>query len=279
MRRFLILVVLAASSSMGSAAAAAQDSSPAYTFAVVPQRMPTEVAREWAPIVRAVAERTGLRLAFQTAPDIPEFERRLQAGLYDFALMNPYHYVSVAGPGGFRALVRERAGPLVGVIVARAVDGPATLRDLSGQPIAFPAPAAFAASILTQLELVAAGVVCEPRYVRSHDSVYLSVAQGRFVAGGGVEATFDAVAPEIRAQLRVLHRTAPFKPHPLAAHARVGAETAGKVENAMLSLETTAPELLRNAHWAGVELARDADYDPVRRLVELQPVAPFAAQR
>ncbi|MFT7672206.1 MAG: ABC-type phosphate/phosphonate transport system substrate-binding protein [Gammaproteobacteria bacterium] len=34
----------------------------------------------------------GFKVNFKTAPNIPTFKKRLAAGEYGFAYMNPYHY-------------------------------------------------------------------------------------------------------------------------------------------------------------------------------------------
>ena len=84
--------------------------------------------------------------------------------------------------------------------------------------MAFPAPTAFAATILTQADLAANQVSFTPSYVSSHDSVYRSVAKGIYPAGGGVVRTFNNVAEEVRKQLRILWITKGYTPHAIAIH-------------------------------------------------------------
>ena len=56
--------------------------------------------------------------------------------------------------------------------------------------LAFPAPAAFAATIIPQATLHQQGIAFTSQYVSSHDSVYLSVAKGLCKAGRRCPATF-----------------------------------------------------------------------------------------
>ena len=264
-RRALCLAAVALAGRPGRALAAP---SADLTFGVVPQQSATALARAWIPLLQEVAARGGVRLAFRTAPNIPTFEARLQAGEFDLAYMNPYHYTVFSRSPGYRAFAKERGRRLVGIIVVRK-DSPVTdLRQLEGQVVAFPAPAAFAASILTRAEFARQGVRIDARFVASHDSAYLGVARGLFAAGGGVRRTLEAIDPEVGAQLRVLSSTPAYVPHAFAAHPRVGADALARVLAAMRGLadDDRGRELLKPLSFAGVDPAQDGEWDEIRRL-------------
>ncbi len=159
-----------------AAAVAAQ-----FSFGVVPQHA-SELAYLWTPILSYLGEKTSLKLEFRTAKDIPTFERRLAAGEYDFAYMNPYHYVVFHDLAGYQALAKEKERKLVGLIVIRKNSPFHKIAELNGTELALPAPGAFAASILPLAALRSKGIFVKPRFVSSHDSVYLSVAKGFFSA-------------------------------------------------------------------------------------------------
>lgn len=128
----------------------AQDSNPPDTpkptliFGVVPQQSATQLAKLWPPILAALSENANYQLQFATAPDIPTFERRLKAGEYDIAYMNPYHYVVFHDSPGYLALAREKDKKLKGLLVVRKDSPIKSLAQLEGKTLAFPAPAAFA---------------------------------------------------------------------------------------------------------------------------------------
>ena len=65
--------------------------------------------------------------------------------------------------------------------------------------------------------MAARGIRFEPSYVSSHDSVYLAVYRGLYLAGGGVMRTFLNAPPEVRDQLRILWTTEGYTPHAVAA--------------------------------------------------------------
>lgn len=240
----------------------------ALTVGVVPQQAASKLATLWGPIMKYLGEQTGDRFVFKTAPNIPEFERRVLAGEYDIAYMNPYHFTVFSRKPGYRAIARQKDKRITGIIVVNKDSRATGLADLAGMTLAFPAPAAFAATVLPQAELAEQGIAFEAKYVSSHDSVYRSVAKGLFPAGGGIERTLEAVSPEVRDALRVLWKTRGYTPHAIAASPSMDAETFARVRRALLSLNDSdaGRALLAGIAFAGIEAAEDADWDDVRSL-------------
>jgi phosphonate transport system substrate-binding protein len=185
--------------SMSSVTGAGNEQGPeSLSFGVVPQQSASKLAKNWAPVFEYLGRQTGTKIRFRTARDIPEFERRLAAGDYDLAYMNPYHYTVFSRSPGYRAFAKAEGKRIEGILVVRKDSPVADPHGLANETIAFPAPAAFAASVLTRAHLVREGIPFVPKYVASHDSVYRTVAKGLYAAGGGVVRTFNSVEPEIR---------------------------------------------------------------------------------
>ena len=142
------------------------------------------------------------------------------------------------------------------------------LKDLDGAKLAFPAPAAFAASILTRAELASLGIQFQPVYVSSHDSVYRSVAKGFFPAGGGVIRTYNNVDPSIRKQLKILWISDEFTSHAIATHPMMNENLSKKIQKAfaVMDRDETGRKLLQGIALKGFEIAEDRDWDDVRSL-------------
>lgn len=242
--------------------------SPSLTFAVVPQQSATRLAEEWGPLLAEIGRRAGVQIVFRTAPTIPAFEERLAKGAYDLAYMNPYHYVVFNKVAGYQALAREKNRKITGIVVVRADSVYRVLAELAGKSVAFPAPAAFAASILPQAEFARLRIPVEAKYVSSHDSVYLAVAAGLHEAGGGIRRTFEAAPAEVRAALRVLAETPPYMPHAIAVHPRVNKAVAERLLAAMVALDgdQVGRKLLAPLSFNGITAARDADWNDIRAL-------------
>ncbi|MCV6590712.1 MAG: phosphate/phosphite/phosphonate ABC transporter substrate-binding protein [Marinobacterium sp.] len=238
------------------------------TFGVVPQQSAKKLAKKWTPILRYLSAKTGDELRFSTAKNIPTFEKRLAAGQYDFAYMNPYHYTVFHQDPGYEAFARQKNKRIKGIVVVRK-DSPLTeLTELAGQALAFPSPAAFAASVLPRARLTNDGIPFKASYVSSHDSVYLNVARGYFPAGGGVMRTFNNTDPAVREQLKILWTTHTYTPHAFAAHPSVSPAAVERLRVAMIAMNDD-PEgqvLLKSINFKGMQAARNSDWDDVRAL-------------
>lgn len=239
-----------------------------FSVGVVPQQAATALAQAWIPLLAEVSQRAGVRLSFKTAPDIPTFEERMKRGEYDIAYMNPYHYTVFNKQPGYRAFAREKNRKLVGIIVVRKDDPTGQLGELAGKTVAFPAPAAFAASILPRAEFSRQGIPITSRFVSSHDSVYRGVAQGIFAAGGGIKRTLEAIDPAIASQLRILTTTPAYVPHAFAAHPRVAEADLEKIMNGMRGLDQDeiGRHVLEALSFKGIEAGVDKDWDEIRKL-------------
>ncbi len=237
-------------------------------FGVVPQQSASKLARLWTPVLNYLGEQTGYHFLFRTAADIPTFEHRLALGEYGMAYMNPYHYTVFHRAPGYRAFAREKDQRIKGIVVVRKDSPYHSLRELKGQTLAFPAPAAFAASILIRAHLKNAGIPITAQYVSSHDSVYLSVAKGLYPAGGGVARTFKNMSPATSDQLRILWVTQSYTPHAIAAHPSVSNDVVAHVQQAMLAMHTDprGKALLKAINFKGIVAAEDADWNDVRAL-------------
>ena len=244
---------------------------PVLVFGVVPQQAAVELARQWGQFLTYLGEKTGLSLVFETAPDIPAFEERLAAGRYDIAYCNPADYVQRSSLPGYRAFARE-AGVLLQGLVVVPRDSPVTrLDELAGATLAFPAPLAFAATLLPLAHFKARGIGVTPSYVATHDSVYMAVARGYFPGGGGIRRTFTNSSQEMRQALRIIWESPPYTPHPLAAHPRVSAEAVARLRAALVAMgnDEAGQAVLARMHFSGFEAGVDADWDDVRQLFGL----------
>ncbi len=238
------------------------------TFGIVPQQAATQLARLWGPVLRELSQLSGYQLVFQTAPDIPTFEKRLLDKQYDVAYMNPYHYVFFHDHAGYQAIARERDKRIKGIIVVPLNSELQSLTDLQGLEIAFPSPGAFAASVLPRADLKRAGVQFTPKYVSSHDSVYRAVAKNLYLAGGGIMRTYNNIPPEIRGQLRILWTTQSYTPHAFAVKETMDEETKNQLQTALMALNDSEEkhQLIAALGFKGLEVARNEDWDDVRSL-------------
>lgn len=248
----------------------AADGRPRYTFGIVPQQSSGELVRAWVPILNYLGDKSGVVFDFATAKDIPAFGQRAVKGEYDFVYLDPYLYTVVhRAAAGYKAFAKERDKKLKGIIVVRRDSPYQTLRDLNDATLAFPAAAAFAATVLPRAHFESEGIKIESRYVTSHESVYLAVAKGVYPAGGGAVRTFDTMPAATRDQLRVLWTTPGYTPHPFAAHRRVPKAVVERLQAAMVAMDQDPRGKLllgKIAFSNGISAAHDAEYNDTRAL-------------
>ena len=237
-----------------------------YRFGVVPQFEPRQLAAIWVPILHELERRTGLLLTMTGAPRIPDFEEDFRQGRFDFAYMNPYHSLMAAEAQGYEPLVRDGGRSLFGILVVPRESPIRSLSELEGRQVAFPAPNALGASLLMRADLKELhGVNIEPRYVKTHSSVYTNVLLGRVAAGGGVMGTLKRQKPEVREALRILYKTREMPTHPVVVHPRVPAEHREAVRRALLEMgaDERGAALLAKVPIQRVVAASAEEYQPL----------------
>ena len=239
-----------------------------YTFGIVPQQSSKKLARLWTPVIKKLSQDTGLKIKFATAKDIPTFEKRLSEGEYDFAYMNPYHFTVYNKAPGYLAMAHQSDKRIRGIIVVHKDSEITTLSELDGAMMAFPSPAAFAATILPTANLNKMDIEVDSKYVSSHDSVYLTVSRGLLVAGGGIVRTLENTDPAIRDSLRVLWKSEGYTPHAFAAHPSISPINREKVAKALASLNETenGTALLAALKFQAIQLADDSSWNDVKSL-------------
>jgi len=275
--KYRSLFTLVFSSTIWTTSVLAQQSE-SLVFGIVPQQAASTLAKMWVPFMNELSVETGVKIKFSTMRDIPSFERCLAKGAYDIAYMNPYHYTTFSAKAGYRAFAHQSEKKLKGLIVVKKGSAVKSLQDLDNKKMAYPSPAAFGASVLPRAELKAMGIKIDPKYVKSHTSVYLNVAKGLFPAGGGVLRTFNNAAPELKDQLEVIHYTNAYTPHAFAVNAEATQGFIAKLQAAMFKIAKDKPDLMKKIGMKGFDLANDQNWNDVRALNLTQDQTEIAKQ-
>lgn len=214
----------------------AQNTTKSFIFDVVPQFTASKIYTNWSPLLQRVGQDAGLCFELRVAGTIPEFEQKLLKGEPEFVFFNPYHAVMANQKKKYQPLLADSSELLTGILVLRADNSIKTLEDLRGKRLSFPAPNAFAASLLIRAELARKKIDIQPVFVNTHSNVYRSVITKDTVAGGGVNTTLESEAPEVRQQLRILVETTGYMPHPIATHPSVSGPVRERFLKAILKL-------------------------------------------
>ena len=235
---------------------------------VVPQQSPLKLLKVWKPIADHLSSQIGEKVTFKTEKSINKFEEILYNGGYDFAYMNPYHYIVANKRQGYVAEVRATKN-IKGILVMKRKGDLKRLQEKDVRYL-FPSPNAFAATLLTKHELVQKfnvdlDTLDKALYVNSHDSVYKGVSRGVGDIGGGIERTFKNLSDtRIKENLKIIHTTKEYPSHPFAFKPSMDKEVKQRIINALLSMPDELLKALSIQHLIKIN---DADYNSVKELI------------
>ncbi len=234
---------------------------------VVPQQSPIILSKKWIPLTKELSKLTGYNIIFKTEPSIPLFEKALYSGQYDIAYMNPYHFVMANKKLNFEA--KLRADKLIqGIIVANRFKNIDLLTSKCGKFL-FPAPKAFAATLITKYELKKKFNIDLEKdfkilYVNSHDSVYKGVSRELGQFGGGIVRTFKNLSDKkAKNNLSIVYRTDKYPSHPIAFDPRLPNKVKESLINGFLNLSSKSIEKLNITK---VIKTSNKEYDVVKDL-------------
>lgn len=238
------------------------------TVGVVPQLPAAETLRRWSPFLERIGQSTNLCFVLTVSTSIPEFEVAFKQGVHDLAFMNPYHQVMAHNAQGYEPMLADTR-LLTGIVVVAKESPIRNLSELQGADLSFPAPNAFAASLLIRSILAEQGIQFNARYVKTHTNVYRSVALGSAKAGGGVNNTLLREPESVRQALRILYETPGFRAHPFSAHRRVPETVRALIAKRILQMPGRPDEqkLLNDVQMPSPAPANHAkDYAPLQKM-------------
>jgi len=219
------------------------------TLGIVPQQSPLKLAKKWNAITKYLEKETGIKIIFKTEKSIPLFEKKLYDGSYDISYMNPYHFIHANKIQDYTAFVRAKKN-IVGILLSRENSIEFTPENLKDKTFLFPAPNAFAATLLPKFELLEKhgfDIDKEAKiiYVNSHDSVYKGISRDIGYLGGGIFRTFNNFQDSNdKNKLSIVYTTQEYPSHPLAYHPRVNKDDILKIKQAFLNMPTELSKIL-----------------------------------
>jgi ABC-type phosphate/phosphonate transport system substrate-binding protein len=158
-----------------------------YLFAVHPLHNPERLFAVYGPIVEHLnVNFPGIRFRLEASRNYAEFEKKLYARRFHFALPNPYQTVK-ALDHGYRVFGKMGDDEnFRGIILVRRDGGINSVADLKGKSVSYPAPTALAATMMPQYFLHTHGLDVNRDikniYVGSQESSIMNVYLGNVAA-------------------------------------------------------------------------------------------------
>jgi len=212
----------------------------------------------------------------EASADYASFEDKLRLAPFSLALPNPLQTLAAVDSGHAVLATAGDDDDFRGLILVQRDSPLATLADLRGRMVAYPAPTALAATLLPQWMLWQSGVHplrdARAHYVVSQESALINVAQGLADAAATWPIpwrAFQRDQPAQAARLRVLAASEPLVNNSIVAHRLMPKDLVQRVRSHLVHLHRR-PEgaaLLARMGIARFYPASAATYEPVRRFI------------
>lgn len=216
---------------------------PPLSFGVFPNLSARQVVESYRPLARALERSLKREVVIYSARDFRTFAQRTARGEYDILLTAPHLAWLARQDAGYRPLLKY-ATPTHGLLVVHKdslIHEPGALR---GKTLA--RADALAVTVLAiQAELAArglrAGVDYPLRDAGTHNNAVMQVINKRADAAALGMHPYRLLAPDLRAQLRVLIESPPVSSLMYLTHPRLRDSEAQAIRKAMLAF-ATSPE-------------------------------------
>jgi phosphonate transport system substrate-binding protein len=251
---------------------------PEYIIGIHPLHNPQRLMASYGPIVDYMNSNIReARFKLEASRNYEEFEKKLYAGHFAFAMPNPYQTV-LSLKHGYRIFGKMADDQVFrGIILVRKDSGIQKVTDLKGKVVSYPAATALAATMMPQYYLHTHGIDVnhdiENRYVGSQESSIMNVFRGHVAAAATWPVpwqSFSVQYPDMANQLEVKWETAPLLNNGWVVYQTVPAALADKFAKRLFSLQETAQgkEILKRLPISHFESATDDTYRPVREFLE-----------
>lgn len=251
-------------------AAKPPENSKEYVFAIHPLHNPMLLFETYGPLIdhlnRNIPDAV---FRLEASRNYEEFEKKLYARQFDFALPNPYQTLISLGHG-YRVIAKMGDDHrFTGIILVRRDSGIGKVTDLKGKKISYPAATALAACMMPQYYLQTHGLDVmrdiENLYVGSQESSIMNVYLGDTAAGATWPLpweTFQKKYPRMARELELKWETGALINNGVVVRDDVPKELAQRVAQLLDTLHTTGEGkvILARMPLSRFELADDKRY-------------------
>ena len=241
-------------------------------FGIHPYTNPQELFEAYHPIMRYLERKIpGAKFQVEASKDYADFEAKLAARRFHFAMPNPYETL-MSLEHGYRVIAKMTPDEdFRGLIVARRDKNLQTPRDLAGKTICFPSPTAVAATMLPLLFLHDQGADVKKetiRYVGSQFSSILNAYAGDAAACGSTVRFWRVWSrdnPDKAKDMTVLWKTESLPHNGIVARDDVDPQLAQRVATVLAAMDKDKEldQKQFKSDQAHFELAGNATYKPM----------------
>lgn len=259
-----------------------------YIVGVHPLHNPVRLHEVFQPLMALLNEQfDDVEFRVEASRSYAAYNRKLNAGKFDFAIPNPYQTLQ-ALQHGYRVIGKMADDDRFrGIILVRRDSGITHLAQLKGEKVSFPAPTALAATMMPQWFLHQHGLDVgrdyEALYVGSQESSIMNVYLGNVAAAATWATPWKALLeerPELEQALKVRWVTDSLPSNAVIVRSDIPAAHVLKVAHILFDLANheRGRQILSRMGVTGYVPASDQTYAPVRQFLarysrELRPLA------
>lgn len=243
-----------------------------YSFNVLNHRSVALTAEYWNPILRYVADKTGIALELKLNRTSQENTAKAETGIYDFLYTNHF-FTPKRDRLGYRPIARLAGPGIRGEIVVSADSPVRTLHDLEGREVAFSTPDGFAGYTIGMDALLNAGVHVKPVFTGNMESAIGLARRGEAAAAGVNNRVLEDFSRRTGYAYRVLWSSPRYHDLAVMANPRVPKDDVAAIQTALVGMSkdprgreilAAGAALLRNTDEQGFVAADNRDYDSYR---------------
>lgn len=248
-----------------------------YVVGIHPLHNPQRLMELYGPIVDYMNSKVPeVHFKLEASRNYEEFEKKLYAGHFAFAMPNPYQTVKSV-EHGYRIFGKMGDDEVFrGIILVRRDSGIHDVTDLKGKSVAYPAATALAATMMPQYYLHTHGINVlrdiDNRYVGSQESSIMNVLRGDVAAGATWPVPWKAFVsehPDLASQLAVKWETESLPNNGWVVRRDIPGPLADQFAQLLFGLQNNAQgrAMLERLPISNFEPASDETYRPVREFL------------
>ena len=235
---------------LSTAHASAQD---VLRVSTIPEEAASEQIRKFAPLVKYLERRLGMKVLFRPVSDYPAAVEALVNKQIELAWLGGLTFVQADIRSGGKVipiLQREEDTRFQSVFISKTGSGITQLTQLKGKTLTFGSPSSTSGHLMPRSYLLEAGIDPEKdlsklAYSGAHDASIAAVVSGR-VDAAAVDMTVWRKFVESKrvdtTRVNVFYETPSFYNYNWTIHADMPAELRAKIERAFLELSIDTPE-------------------------------------
>jgi phosphonate transport system substrate-binding protein len=247
-----------------------------YKLSMLPRYFPERIKSMIEPMATHLTDNLGVPVSAVLAKDFSEYENRLKRGEIEIGYENPLVYTKISERHEVLAMAVKGAGGdrFRGIIIARPDSEIAHFSDLKHKKIIIVGKTSAGGFLSQKLSLADNGIdveqdcQLEEASDNKQENVIISVSIGDVDAGFIRESALHIADQYIQpGTIKVVAPCAWLPNWALSVDRRLSSERKAAIQKAVVSLPKESPAL-KAMEISGFKIAKDSQYDVVRRVVE-----------